>query len=380
MKRRGARANLPAGVGLRRQRARQPQRAVRALLPGLGRAQLSDGAGARAQGARATAWSMASSECCRRRWTSSEPEGGKSICPRRFADEHHENRRSGRIDRSLHRRQARRVEADVSRSARRSTASISPTSAPAVPRKSTRPWPPRVAHFRMGGARTRRTPSHPETLRAGDPRSREGARRGRDRRQRIAADGQPRARDSARRSEHRVLRRPRAEVGSRANRFARSRQSRALRSGRSRGADHAVERPLHADDVEGRAGARGGRHRRRQAARMGAAHLLDDGGSRHRGRHPRGRPQRRAGNRRRSGRRARGASRYRPVELHRLDRHREVDRAVHRALAHSRQLRARRQVSLYRLRRRRPRRRRADRRRPVHQRGPGLPCGHAAAG
>ena len=40
--RRGARAGLPAGLGLRRQRARQPQRAVRALLPRLRRPQSAD--------------------------------------------------------------------------------------------------------------------------------------------------------------------------------------------------------------------------------------------------------------------------------------------------------------------------------------------------
>src|SRR3984957_18513867 len=50
--------------------------------------------------------------------------------------------------------------------------------------------------------------------------------------------------------------------------LARGCKSRALRSCRSRGPDHAVERPLHAHDVEGWARARRGRHGSRQTARV----------------------------------------------------------------------------------------------------------------
>ena len=59
--RRTARTDLPAGVGFRRQRARQPQRAVRALLPRLRRAQSAARLHDRAARSAPTAWSTASS-------------------------------------------------------------------------------------------------------------------------------------------------------------------------------------------------------------------------------------------------------------------------------------------------------------------------------
>ena len=141
---------------------------------------------------------------------------------------------------------------------------------------------PRVSG--VGRARPRRTAPDPEAFRAGDPRSRAGNRGGRDRGQRIAADRKRRARDSARRAQHRVLRRSRAAAQSRDDRFAGGGEPRALRSRRRRRADHAVERAVHADDLEGRSGARRRRHGGREAAGVGAADLLDAGRSRDRGR------------------------------------------------------------------------------------------------
>ena len=58
---RGSHPRVPARLGLRRQRAREPQRAVRALLPGVGRPQLSDGAHHGADSSGPASWSTASS-------------------------------------------------------------------------------------------------------------------------------------------------------------------------------------------------------------------------------------------------------------------------------------------------------------------------------
>ena len=162
------------------------------------------------------------------------------------------------------------------------------------------------------------------------------------------------------------------------DRLARGGQPRPLRSGRRRGADHALERAADADHLEGRAGARRRQHGGREAAGMGAAHLLADGRHRRGGRRAGRCAERRAGHRRR-----------RPVR--RCVNHADVDRisftgstdtarligqAAARCITPA-QRGARRQVAVHRLRRCRPGRRRADRRRPVRQRRPGLPRRHA---
>ena len=116
---------------------------------------------------------------------------------------------------------------------------------------------------------------------------------------------QPASRGAARRAEHRVLRRLGATklVGHTID-SPEVDQPRALRSGGRRGADHAVERAADADHVEGRPGARGRQHGRREAAGMGAAHVLAARRHRARGRRTRRRAERRAGHRRRGRRRA----------------------------------------------------------------------------
>ncbi len=123
------------------------------------------------------------------------------------------------------------------------------------------------------------------------------------------------------------------------DRLTRSRESRALRSRWCRRTDYAVECAAHADDVEGRAGARRGEHRGREAAGVGAAHLLAARRHRARGGRAGRRAERGAGHRRRGRRGARRACGRRPHQLHRLDRHREADR---RRRLRDRSLRSRR--------------------------------------
>ena len=82
------------------------------------------------------------------------------------------------------------------------------------------------------------------------------------------------------------------------DRRTRGHESRALRARRRRRARHAVERAADAHDLEGRSGAGRRQHRGREAAGMGAAHLL--AARRHRAcrGHSRRRAERGAGHRR----------------------------------------------------------------------------------
>ena len=141
----------------------------------------------------------------------------------------------------------------------------------------------------------------------GDPGAREGAGRSRDGRQRLAAPRQRPSHGAARRAQHRVLRRLGSEARAH-DRRARGHESRALRARRRRRSHHALECAADAHDLEGGSGARGRQHRRREAAGMGAAHLLVARGHRERGGHSSRRLERGAGHRR--GRR-RGAGRAR---------------------------------------------------------------------
>ena len=146
-------------------------------------------------------------------------------------------------------------------------------------------------------------------------------RRGRGPRQRSSLRGHARARDPPRRPQHRVLRRARPTSEPDEDVPARQRlgdQPRALRALRRGGADHALERAVHALDLEGRPGPRGGLHGRAQAAGVGAAHLLAAGRPGRRRRPSGRRAERRAGHRRGGRRRAGRAPRRRPHHLHRL--------------------------------------------------------------
>ena len=113
-----------------------------------------------------------------------------------------------------------------------------------------------------------------------------------------------RARDRARRAQLPRLRRPRRRVrGARlgVERHAQPRRADAERAGRR---DHAVERAVHALDVEDGARARGGLHGRPQAGRVVAALVLAARRPRRRGGLPAGGLQRRPGDRRGGRRRA----------------------------------------------------------------------------
>ena len=84
-----------------------------------------------------------------------------------------------------------------------------------------------------------------------------------------------------------------------------TREPRRAHAERAGGRDHAVERAVHALDLEDRAGARGRLHRRAQAGRVVAALVLAPLRPRRRGGLPAGRLQRRPGDRRGDRRRAR---------------------------------------------------------------------------
>ena len=137
---------------------------------------------------------------------------------------------------------------------------------------------------------------------------------------------------------------------------------------------HAVERAAHARHLAHRPRARRRQHRRRQAAGVGAADGVAARRHRRRGRPARRRVQRRPGPRRRGRRAAGRAPRRRRISFTGSVPDGAADRRRgRRRTSRPVSLRARRQVTAARLRRRRPRPRRRPRRRAVRQLRPGLP-------
>ena len=117
----------------------------------------------------------------------------------------------------------------------------------------------------------------------------------------------------------------------------------------------AVERPADARHLEGCTRARRRQHGRAQAVGMVATDRIAAGRHRPRGRPARRRLQRGAGIRRRGRRRARSPSRTSPHLVHRIGADGQDHRGRRRGQPDARVARARRQVTLRRVRRRRPR-------------------------
>ena len=136
----------------------------------------------------------------------------------------------------------------------------------------------------LGGARRRRPRRAPQAAGRSDRRQRRAHRAGRVPRHGDARGVAAPARDPARRAQLPRLRR--AGGGLRGARLGveRHAQRRAAHAERPGGRDHALERALHALDLEDGAGARGGLHRRAQAGRVVAALVLAAGRPRGRGR------------------------------------------------------------------------------------------------
>ena len=136
-----------------------------------------------------------------------------------------------------------------------------------------RPRGPRRARRvpRLGRARAGRPRAVPAPARRPDRRERRAARGGRVRRHGDAAALAARAGDQARRAQLPRLRRPRARLRGARLALERDLEPRPADAVRPRRGDHAVERAVHALDLEDGAGAGGGLHGRAQAGRVVAA-------------------------------------------------------------------------------------------------------------
>ena len=169
----------------------------------------------------------------------------------------------------------RRVAARASRTSRRSTGSVLAEVARGG-RGGGRPRGPRRARRvpRVGGARPGRPRAVPAPARRPDRRERRAARRRRVRGHGDAAALAARAGDQPRRAQLPRLRRPRARLRGARLALERHVEPRPADAGRPGRGDHAVERAVHALDLEDGAGARGGLHGRAQAGRVVAALLL----------------------------------------------------------------------------------------------------------
>ena len=236
----------------------------------------------------------------------------------------------------------------------------------------------------MGPPRRRRPTRLPHETRRRDRRRRPRPRQGRDRRQWLAVRGDEPARAASRGQQHPLLRKFRTGPPERRRPGPhpprRRAQPRPLRPGRRRCRLDPVERAVHARDLAGRAGARSRRHSRAEAARVGAADVLDARRPRRAGRPAARRPQRRPWHGRRRRRPAHGTQGRRPGRVHGIAGDRPHRLPRRRREPHAGVVRARRQVAVHRVRGRRPRRGSRNRRLPVRQLRPGVPRRHAPAG